>query len=78
MGRKISQMTTQQVHDEMSIAGSPDKLIGMLKEMEAIMSKVDSTNSAELINLEFVMQRLLAESRTWIKIYESRTGQKIH
>lgn len=78
MGRKISQMTTQQVKEEMSIAGSPDKLSGMMDEMLNVMAKVDMTNSAELINLEFVMQRLLAESRVWIKIYESRAGQKIH
>lgn len=78
MGRKISLMTTQQVKEEMSIAGSPDKLIGMMDEMLKVMGKVDKTNAAELINLEFAMQRLLAESRKWIKIYESKTGQKIH
>jgi hypothetical protein len=78
MARKISQLTTAQMREEMSIAGSPDKLVKILQDIEKIMATVDTTNCAELINLEFVMQRLLAEARTWIKIYESRTGQKIH
>jgi len=77
MGRKLSQMTTAEVKAEMSIAGSPDKLITMMSEMSDVMSKVDMTNAAELINLEFVLRRLLAESRLWIRFYEGRTGQKI-
>jgi hypothetical protein len=77
MGRKLSQMSTPQVREELSIAGNPDKIMGMHSQILGIMGQVDSKNAAELINLEFIMQRLLAENRVWVKIYESRTGQKI-
>jgi hypothetical protein len=77
MARKISTLTKAQMKAEMSIAGDPDKIIAMGGEMLRIMAKVDNTNAAELINLEFLMRRLLAESRTWMKIYCRRTGQKI-
>lgn len=75
--KHLSQMTTEDVKKELSIAGSPDKLIAMMGEIGDIMAKVDQTNAAELINLEFIMRRLQAEVRVWIKHYEGRTGQKI-
>jgi len=70
-------MSTEDVKNELSIAGSPDKLIGMMGEIGDIMAKVDQTNAAELINLEFILRRLQAETRVWIRTYENRTGQKI-
>lgn len=75
--KRLSQMATEDVKKELSIAGSPDKLIGMMGDIGDIMSKVDHTNAAELINLDFIMRRLHAELRVWIKLYEDRTGQKI-
>jgi hypothetical protein len=75
--KKLSQMSTEDVKKELSIAGSPDKLIVMMGEIGDIMSKVDQTNVAELINLEFILHRLQAEVRVWKKKYEERTGQKI-
>lgn len=77
MRKRIADLTTAEMREQMSIAGNPEKLTAMMQEILGVMSKVDSTNAAELINLEFVMQRMLAESRTWIRIYEQRTGQKI-
>lgn len=77
MTKRIGQLTTQEVKEQMSIAGDPDKLITMMNEMLTVMAKVDNTNAAELLNLELVLQRLLAESCTWIRIYEGRTKQKI-
>lgn len=64
--------------EELSIAGSPDKIMDMKERIVAIMAEVNSKNAAELINLEFLMERLLAESRTWMKLYGQRTGQKIY
>jgi len=63
--------------EQFSIAGNPDKMIMMMQEILSVMAKVNPKNSAELINLEFLMQRMWAESKTWIKLYEQRTGQKI-
>ena len=76
--KKLSQMSTQELKAELSIAGSPDKLIGMMSEIGDVMAKVDQTNAAELINLDFIVRRLHAEVRMWMKLYEDRTGQKIH
>lgn len=70
-------MSTEDVKKELSIAGSPDKLIAMMSDIGDVMSKVDQTNAAELINLEFILHRLQAEVRVWKKVYEERTGQKI-
>lgn len=78
MGRKLSQMTTEQLRQEMSMFGNPDKFIEMKDRILGIMAEVNSTDSAELINLELLMEVLLSESRTWMKIYESRTKQKIY
>lgn len=75
--KKLSQMSTEDVKKELSIAGAPDKLIEMMGDMGDIMSKVDQTNAAELINLDFIIRRLHAEVRIWMKLYEDRTGQKI-
>jgi hypothetical protein len=75
--KKLSQMSTEDVKNELSIAGAPDKLIGMMGDIGNIMSKIDHTNPAELINLDFILRRLRAEVRIWMKHYEERTGQKI-
>jgi hypothetical protein len=75
--KKLSQMSTADVKAELSIAGSPDKLMAMMRDIEDTMVKVDPKNAAELINLEFILRRLQAEVRLWMKQYEKRTGQKI-
>jgi hypothetical protein len=77
MKKRLSELTTDDMREQMSIAGDPDKLVAMMQEMEVVMSRVNRKNSAELINLEFVMKRLHAESIVWIRIYEQRTNQKI-
>jgi len=76
--KKLSQMSIEDVKKELSIAGAPEKLIGMFGDIGDIMAKVDQTNAAELINLDFIVRRLHAEVRVWMKLYEDRTGQKIH
>jgi hypothetical protein len=76
--KRLSQMSTEDVKNELSIAGSPDKLIKMMGDIGDIMAKVDVTNAAELTNLDFIIRRLHAEVRLWIKAYEDKTGQKIH
>lgn len=75
--KKLSQMSTEDVKKELSIAGSPEKLIEMMGDMGDTMCKVDQKNAAELINLDFIIRRLRAEVRVWMKRYEDRTGQKI-
>lgn len=78
MGKKLSQMTTEDVRKEMSIAGSPDKIVGIMTSvLSMIWQNVDTTNAAELINLEFAMRRVTAEVQQARKRLGKRTGQKL-
>ncbi|MCG2614904.1 hypothetical protein LZZ85_11450 [Terrimonas sp. NA20] len=71
MGRKLTQMNWDDVKKEMSIAGSPEKMTELGKEiMKIVHEKVDSTNRAELTNAEFAIQRVLAEIRLTQKRYD--------
>lgn len=73
MPRKLSQMTWQDVQKEMSIAGRPEKIAQLGKEiMELVEKKCDHTNKAELINVEFALQRVLAEVRLYQRMYDKK------
>lgn len=64
MARKLSQMTWDDVQSEMSIAGSPQKITGLgRKVFDLIAGEIDQTNKAELINVEFMLDRVKAEIR---------------
>lgn len=71
MGKKLSQMTWADVQQEMSIAGSPEKITQLGKDiLELIGKTIDSTNRAELTNVEFMLQRILAETRLVQRMYD--------
>jgi hypothetical protein len=54
----------------MSIAGSPEKITDLGRDIEAFIgSKIDATNRAELINVEFMLQRMTAEVKLWQRMY---------
>lgn len=64
-------MTWAEIQKEMSIAGSPEKITQLGKDiLELIGKKIDSTNRAELTNVEFMLQRLLAEIRLEQRRYD--------
>lgn len=64
-------MSWADVQKEMSIAGSPEKITQLGKDiMEQIGSKLDKTNRAELINVEFMLKRVMAEVRLWQRMYD--------
>lgn len=72
MGKKLSQMTWIDVQKEMSIAGSPEKITQLGKDVLTLLGKhVDTTNRAEIINVEFALKRIIAEVRLWGKLYDS-------
>jgi hypothetical protein len=72
MGKKLSSMTWNDVQKEMSIAGSPEKITRLGRDIEVLIgAKLDATNRAEITNVEFMLQRLLAEVRLWGKMYDS-------
>lgn len=78
MAKKLGQMTTEEVKQEMSIAGSPDKIVGIMHDVLLIIAeKVDHTNAAELINMELALRRVAAEVKLTIKRLGKRTGQKL-
>lgn len=71
MARNLSQMTWDDVQEEMSIAGSPEGITLLGKEIEGMISySIDPTNRAELINVEFMLQKLLTEIRSMQRKYD--------
>lgn len=72
-GKPLRQMTWDDVQKEMSIAGNPQAVIEWGKEiMQLIADKHEDTNRAELINIEFMLQRVLAEVRLWQRMYDNK------
>lgn len=73
MAKKISQMTWAEVQQEMSIAGNPEKMTELGKEILTLIGqRMDPTNRAEMTNIEFMLDRVKAEVKTWQKIYDGK------
>lgn len=71
MAKKLSSMTWAEVKAEMSIAGSPAKIMQLGCEIEALLlPAIDITNRAELTNVEFMLQRLVAEIKLMQRKYD--------
>jgi hypothetical protein len=71
MGKKLTSMTWDDVQKEMSIAGSPEKITQLGRDIEKLIgSKIEATNRAELTNVEFMLQRLTAEVKLWQRMYD--------
>lgn len=77
MAKKLSQLSTEDMRNQMSIAGSPDKVTDLMTEINDLMAdKLDLTNPAELLNVDFALQRLRAEVKIWVRQLERKTKQK--
>lgn len=77
MPKRISQLSTDDMLNEMSIAGSPEKVVGIMTELHNIMAtKLDLTNPTELLNMDFALQRLRAEVKIWVRQLEKKNNQK--
>lgn len=72
MGRKLSQMTSAEFKAELSIAGSPDKMMGLLDKIMIVANEVDRTNIAELINLQLIFKRAMADVALWERMERQR------
>jgi hypothetical protein len=71
MGRKLTSLSWDDMQKEMSIAGDPDKIAQLGKDIEQLIStSIDATNRAELTNVDFMLQRLTAEVKLWQRIYD--------
>lgn len=67
----LTQMTWEDVQQEMSIAGSPEKITQLGRQIEGIlMLTIDMTNRAELTNVEFMLNRLVAEVKLMQRMYD--------
>lgn len=70
MAKKLSHMTWNDVQAEMSIAGSPEKITQLGRDIEALFVTIDATNRAELTNAEFMLRRLVAEIKLSQRMYD--------
>lgn len=82
MGKKLIDMTWAEVQKEMSIAGSPEKITQLGSDILQLIGKtVDTTNRAELTNVEFMLKRLIAETKRAQKQYDAshkiKTGDRV-
>lgn len=69
---KLSKMTWDDVQEEMSIAGSPEKITQLGKDiMQLIADSHDKTNRAELTNIEFMLKRVIAEIKLYQRMYDN-------
>jgi hypothetical protein len=74
MGKKLSQMNNEDMRQEMSCAGSPEKIIALMDNLnKLIWERVNKKNIAELINVEFALDRVKAE----VKLFRKKE-EKIH
>lgn len=71
MGKQLVNMTWDNVKEEMSIAGSPDKITQLgSKIMTLIEEEIDWTNRAEMTNIEFAIKRINAEIKANQRRYD--------
>jgi len=71
MAKQLSTMTWDDVQKEMSIAGNPEKIAQIGRDIEDLFfTKLDSKNRAELTNVEFMLKRLIAEIKLAQRIYD--------
>ena len=68
---KLHQMTWDQVEKEMSIAGNPDKIAQLGRNITQLIADAhDKTNRAELTNIEFMLKRVAAEIKLHQRMYD--------
>jgi len=78
MAKRLCYTSREELKEEMSIAGSPDKVMKAMNEMyEVYTNYVDATNGAELLNFDLAIRRILAENKLAIRHLEKRINQKI-
>lgn len=71
-------MTWDDVQEEMSIAGNPEKITEAGKKIMEIAGRaVDENNAPDLTNMLFALDRVKAEIKGAIRRLEQRTGQKL-
>jgi hypothetical protein len=78
MARKLSQMSTEDMLKEMSIAGSPGKITDLMTDIDSmIWERVNKNSIPELINIEFALDRIKAEVRLCKRKAEKRHSVRL-
>jgi len=73
MPKKLSQMTTAEVKESLSIAGQPEAAMEVMSVVfDAITTLIDVKNIPSLDNVQFVLQRVIAELKQWEKMERKR------
>lgn len=73
MARKLSQMTWADIQKEMSIAGSPEKIVKLGQDVHELVAKrIDVKCIPELENAQFALERVIAELRIYEKAERKR------
>lgn len=77
MGRKLSQMSWQDLKEELSIAGDPEKMIEIAKDIEALITpRMDVHNIAEVMNVQLILKKIIADFKLWENIERKRQHPK--
>lgn len=77
MGRKLSQMGWKEVKSELSIAGDPEKMVQIGRDIhELIASRINVHSIPEVENVQFILKVVIAELKLWEKIERSRQHPK--
>jgi hypothetical protein len=83
MAKKLTRMNAEDMRQEMSCAGSPDKIVTLMNDINSmIWHRVNNKNIAELINVEFALDRVKAEvkltKRKLEKIHSAKIMEQIN
>jgi hypothetical protein len=77
MARKLSQMTWQEFKQELSGAGSPDNIIEIAKDIDAlIVPRINVHCIPELINIQLALKKIISDFKHWERIERNRQHPK--
>lgn len=69
--RHLSRMTWEEITAEMSIAGNPEKITQLGRDVTALIgAALDPTNRAEFTNVEFMLKCVMAQIRLYARMYD--------
>lgn len=75
MAKKLINLTIEELRDEMSISGSPEKIAGHIQKAYEQFNEVDTKNVSEIQNLGLGLRWIIARLNHHIKYMEGQTGQ---
>lgn len=78
MPARLSHKSIKDIKREMSIAGDPEKIVGLTKEIfETLLIYLDTKNIAELENMAFALRWLEAQVKFMVTMQRNKQHPKI-